>query len=382
MNYKEFNEIKLPNNLKKSVKTSIKKGYKEKKIIKRTKKYKTFAASIALAMGCGIIALNNESAMATINEIKISLSSLFSKESNAKDYIYIYDNTVTNNGIAAKIHEVLFDGSYIKINSSFTVPPEMLEGSSFKGNPSISEIDALPSVSINGSKVEASSSLSSKVKDNTIQILFNLSINDYTDEFLKALNETGSFLDIDDVFKILDSNENANLEISLNHLRIIKDISDENERNKESNNNFKFNINVPLKDLSTKTKIVNINKDIEVEHNEVIDLIKVIDSPSSIKLLYSEDKSSKKTFKNFFYRFNIYDENNNLLQTINSGGIESGGENLTDYGYTYIEYRKIKDTSKITLIPIYSYNGDYDENSNFFIDTYEIKEKSITINIK
>lgn len=367
MNKKEFDEIKVPKNLKETINLSIKKGYKEKKKTKRNKKYKILAASLTLTVGCGLITLNNESVLAAINELKTSLSSLFSEDSSVNNYINIYDKKVTKNKITAKLNEVLFDGPYIKINNSFTLPEKLMADIDQSEN-SKSSIQWHVSVAINGKDVLTSQSkVDGSIEGNTINYITLLSIYDLED----SANPNGIY-DLKDVMKIINENNEVDLTITFYNFHIVKDINNIEDLNKKTNNHFKFNIRVPLKNLANKVKHFEINKEIELFPNKFINITKISNSPSAIGLSYYVDLSLLHSKKDLFEGFNIYDESNNLLEraSIIGQGYEAKD---TSMGVN-CEYKKFKDTNKITLVPLYR----LEDNDNNY---YECKEKAIEINL-
>lgn len=369
MHEKNFNDIKIPKNLKETINLSIKKGYRERKNAKRKKNYKILVASLTLAVGCGLITLNNESVLAAINELKISLSNLFSEDSSANNYINIYDKKITKNKITAKLNEVLFDEPYIKISNSFTLPKKLMENIDFSEN-SKNNIMWNVSVAIDGKDILTTiSSTKGSIKDNTINYIIMLSVYD-----LKDQHKVNDIYDLEDVMEIIKENNEVELTITFHNFRIVKDMNDIEDLNKQTNNNFKFNIRVPLKNLANESKLFDINKKVEIHSNKFINITKISNSPSSIRLFYDMDISLLYSKKDIFVGFNIYDENDNLLEqkSIVGSGYEIGDKSV---GYD-CEYGKLKDINKITIIPLYSPESNSDKNNY-----YEKKEKAIEINL-
>lgn len=369
MNKKEFDEIKIPKNLKETINLSIKKGYKEKKKAKRNKKYKILAASLTLTVGCGFITLNNESVLAAINELKTSLSNLFSEESSANNYINIYDKKVTKNKITAKLNEVLFNGPYIKINNSFILPEKLIADIDQSEN-SKSSVQWQVSIAINGKDVLTSQSkVDGSIEGNTINYITMLSIYDLEDSA-----KPNGIYDLKDVMKIINENNEVDLTITFYNFHIVKDINNIEDLNKKTNNHFKFNIRVPLKNLANESKLLNVNKKIEIQSKKFINITKISNSPGSIRLFYDMDISLLYSKKDIFAGFNIYDENNTLLERCTEVG---SGYEIGDKSVSYdCEYRKFKDTNKIIIIPLYCPEPNTDK-SNY----YEKKEKAIEINL-
>ena len=339
----DIEEVKLSKEEKEKINNRVKKKVKKGK---NTNK-RLIAVAALLFVLLGSTALSNETVIAKVSKIGKEIESFFGKE---EESLRVYKNqilkSVEDKGIKFMLHEAILDDEELYISASIDYngfDKSTLE-TKYDGDPKIVPYKEEPKFEIylNGEKLEISGSGGTYEynEDNTVDILLTVDMENS---------------DLDEIYDVKLSIDNMEAQLG----------AKKNE-NIEGKWNIDFQING--KEMLDEVKVIDINKQIELEYeNDImsIDVNQIRITPASMRFKYEYNNGGKERDINLGFEF--IDENNNKIEFVSQGGNEKG------FSYKYMINKDIKTVKAIPIIYEHNILGDK-------IEKFEDKAIEIEIN--
>lgn len=370
---KDFNidHIKVSDKLDVKVRNSIDKAFKANKVKKYNLNKKIAVASITV-LGIGTLSLSTPTVIAKIKEFKTTMERLLNIENpEIEKYSNVFFEEVISNDISVKINDLILDNHSIKTTASIDISKSKNKGL-IKAKNKIEYIEPNITLSINDKKLGRGtlSSLSDKINNDKYNNFTNTRLMDDNLKNHSSLAYKNNKI-IEDIF---NGSSDSKIKIKLEILSMRAHFSTESDLEPILlTGNWIFEKEISLAELISKINTFKINKTIEFKedifnkNNKSITIKELTTSPISISLKYEYYLDSP------FISFNLYDENNNIIDCFSSMGEGSQGGPI----HVISEFNGNIKGNIIKIVPVLlpQAGDNYTENT-------PLPNKSISINIK
>lgn len=381
MQDEDYENYKLSQMEKDNIFINVSKNIKLEKNI-RNKKYSKIAIVIILCLSISNVALNNGKVWALVESIGKQIESYLGKKENEYTGYKISVNQVSEDkGIKLSLHEVLLDDGNILL--SMNLDHSNFDESGLKKGLYLNKNYYLPTATVymDGKKfVETGgATIYEREKNNQQDFLTSLNL-ERVDE-----NDDGR-ADITD-YQILDNidpNKDYNIkvvfdEVGIHKIGLIPRVIDDEFEFIKGKWEFKFTVNG--KNIMRETKVYNINKEINIDDEDLkakIYIKQLRVSPVSVKLTYTMniEEGYQLNDKNIYIE--LLDQHGNHIN-VGGGSSENEDGSLIE-GSLEGNLENNKKLESIKILPYIYYREKNSDNPKYH-HRMEYEDKSISIDL-
>lgn len=381
MQDEDYENYKLSQIEKDNIFINVSKNIKLEKNI-RNKKYSKIAIVIILCLSISNVALNNGKVWALVESIGKQIESYLGKKENEYTGYKISVNQVSEDkGIKLSLHEVLLDDGNILL--SMNLDHSNFDESGLKKGLYLNKSYYLPTATVymDGKKfVETGGATKyEREKNNQHDFLTSLRL-ERVDE-----NDDGR-ADITD-YQILDNidpNKDYNIkvvfdEVGIHKVGLIPRIIDDEFEFIKGKWEFKFTVNG--KNIMRETKVYNINKEINIDDEDLkakIYIKQLRVSPVSVKLTYTMNIEQGYPVNDKNIYIELLDQHGNYINV--GGGASENEDGSLIEGSLEGNLENNKKLESIKILP-YIYYREKDSDNPKYHHRIEYEDKSISIDL-
>lgn len=385
MQDEDYENYKLSQMEKDNIFINVSKNIKLEKNI-RNKKYSKIAIVIILCLSISNVALNNGKVWALVESIGKQIESYLGKKENEYTGYKISVNQVSEDkGIKLSLHEVLLDDGNILL--SMNLDHSNFDESGLKKGLYLNKNYYLPTATVymDGKKFVETGGATKYEREKNNQQDFLTSLNlERVDE-----NDDGR-ADITD-YQILDNidpNKDYNIkvvfdEVGIHKIGLIPRVIDDEFEFIKGKWEFKFTVNG--KNIMRETKVYNINKEINIDDEDLkakIYIKQLRVSPISVKLTYAMNIEQEYPLNDKINDKNIYiellDQHGNYIN-VGGGSSENEDGSLIE-GSLEGNLENNKKLESIKILPYIYYREKNSDNPKYH-HRMEYEDKSISIDL-
>ena len=385
MQDEDYENYKLSQMEKDNIFINVSKNIKLEKNI-RNKKYSKIAIVIILCLSISNVALNNGKVWALVESIGKQIESYLGKKENEYTGYKISVNQVSEDkGIKLSLHEVLLDDGNILL--SMNLDHSNFDESGLKKGLYLNKNYYLPTATVymDGKKFVETGGATKYEREKNNQQDFLTSLNlERVDE-----NDDGR-ADITD-YQILDNidpNKDYNIkvvfdEVGIHKIGLIPRVIDDEFEFIKGKWEFKFTVNG--KNIMRETKVYNINKEINIDDEDLkakIYIKQLRVSPISVKLTYAMNIEQEYPLNDKINDKNIYiellDQHGNHIN-VGGGSSENEDGSLIE-GSLEGNLENNKKLESIKILPYIYYIEKNSDNPKYH-HRIEYEDKSISIDL-
>ena len=381
MQDEDYENYKLSQMEKDNIFINVSKNIKLEKNI-RNKKYSKIAIVIILCLSISNVALNNGKVWALVESIGKQIESYLGKKENEYTGYKISVNQVSEDkGIKLSLHEVLLDDGNILL--SMNLDHSNFDESGLKKGLYLNKNYYLPTATVymDGKKFVETGGATKYEREKNNQQDFLTSLNlERVDE-----NDDGR-ADITD-YQILDNidpNKDYNIkvvfdEVGIHKIGLIPRVIDDEFEFIKGKWEFKFTVNG--KNIMRETKVYNINKEINIDDEDLkakIYIKQLRVSPVSVKLTYTMniEEGYQLNDKNIYIE--LLDQHGNYIN-VGGGSSENEDGSLIE-GSLEGNLENNKKLESIKILPYIYYREKNSDNPKYH-HRMEYEDKSISIDL-
>ena len=381
MQDEDYENYKLSQMEKDNIFINVSKNIKLEKNI-RNKKYSKIAIVIILCLSISNVALNNGKVWALVESIGKQIESYLGKKENEYTGYKISVNQVSEDkGIKLSLHEVLLDDGNILL--SMNLDHSNFDESGLKKGLYLNKNYYLPTATVymDGKKFVETGGATKYEREKNNQQDFLTSLNlERVDE-----NDDGR-ADITD-YQILDNidpNKDYNIkvvfdEVGIHKIGLIPRVIDDEFEFIKGKWEFKFTVNG--KNIMRETKVYNINKEINIDDEDLkakIYIKQLRVSPVSVKLTYTMniEEGYQLNDKNIYIE--LLDQHGNYIN-VGGGSSENEDGSLIE-GSLEGNLENNKKLESIKILPYIYYIEKNSDNPKYH-HRIEYEDKSISIDL-
>ena len=381
MQDEDYENYKLSQMEKDNIFINVSKNIKLEKNI-RNKKYSKIAIVIILCLSISNVALNNGKVWALVESIGKQIESYLGKKENEYTGYKISVNQVSEDkGIKLSLHEVLLDDGNILL--SMNLDHSNFDVSGLKKGLYLNKNYYLPTATVymDGKKFVETGGATKYEREKNNQQDFLTSLNlERVDE-----NDDGR-ADITD-YQILDNidpNKDYNIkvvfdEVGIHKIGLIPRVIDDEFEFIKGKWEFKFTVNG--KNIMRETKVYNINKEINIDDEDLkakIYIKQLRVSPVSVKLTYTMniEEGYQLNDKNIYIE--LLDQHGNYIN-VGGGSSENEDGSLIE-GSLEGNLENNKKLESIKILPYIYYREKNSDNPKYH-HRMEYEDKSISIDL-
>lgn len=381
MQDEDYENYKLSQMEKDNIFINVSKNIKLEKNI-RNKKYSKIAIVIILCLSISNVALNNGKVWALVESIGKQIESYLGKKENEYTGYKISVNQVSEDkGIKLSLHEVLLDDGNILL--SMNLDHSNFDESGLKKGLYLNKNYYLPTATVymDGKKFVETGGATKYEREKNNQQDFLTSLNlERVDE-----NDDGR-ADITD-YQILDNidpNKDYNIkvvfdEVGIHKVGLIPRVIDDEFEFIKGKWEFKFTVNG--KNIMRETKVYNINKEINIDDEDLkakIYIKQLRVSPVSVKLTYTMNIEQGYPLNDKNIYIELLDQHGNYIN-VGGGSSENEDGSLIE-GSLEGNLENNKKLESIKILP-YIYYREKDSDNPKYHHRIEYEDKSISIDL-
>lgn len=381
MQDEDYENYKLSQMEKDNIFINVSKNIKLEKNI-RNKKYSKIAIVIILCLSISNVALNNGKVWALVESIGKQIESYLGKKENEYTGYKISVNQVSEDkGIKLSLHEVLLDDGNILL--SMNLDHSNFDESGLKKGLYLNKNYYLPTATVymDGKKFVETGGATKYEREKNNQQDFLTSLNlERVDE-----NDDGR-ADITD-YQILDNidpNKDYNIkvvfdEVGIHKIGLIPRVIDDEFEFIKGKWEFKFTVNG--KNIMRETKVYNINKEINIDDEDLkakIYIKQLRVSPVSVKLTYTMNIEQGYPLNDKNIYIELLDQHGNHIN-VGGGSSENEDGSLIE-GSLEGNLENNKKLESIKILPYIYYREKNSDNPKYH-HRIEYEDKSISIDL-
>ena len=381
MQDEDYENYKLSQMEKDNIFINVSKNIKLEKNI-RNKKYSKIAIVIILCLSISNVALNNGKVWALVESIGKQIESYLGKKENEYTGYKISVNQVSEDkGIKLSLHEVLLDDGNILL--SMNLDHSNFDESGLKKGLYLNKNYYLPTATVymDGKKFVETGGATKYEREKNNQQDFLTSLNlERVDE-----NDDGR-ADITD-YQILDNidpNKDYNIkvvfdEVGIHKVGLIPRVVDDEFEFIKGKWEFKFTVNG--KNIMRETKVYNINKEINIDDEDLkakIYIKQLRVSPVSVKLTYTMNIEQGYPVNDKNIYIELLDQHGNYINV--GGGASENEDGSLIEGSLEGNLENNKKLESIKILPYIYYREKKSDNPKYH-HRIEYEDKSISIDL-
>lgn len=344
MKFDEFNNIEVPEEVDVFIKNGVKKAEKVKQK-RRIKKCVVAAATLVLC--CGILV--NDNTWALVDSITSKIEYYFGANKNEfEEYKMGVEQSASDKNVTLTLKEAMLEDGEFILNINMDFSKKELDKNDMITNymPQIKEIY------IDGKKFLPSSTMQ------TFGISEEENINDIKEmdniDFLTKLQIESTSYEDNNVLENLDKSKNHDVEVVFGKIEKMAG----NSVGGSIRGNWEFNFTINAKEMEERTKVYNIDKEVEIKENNKTTLLKFKElriSPLYARLYLDAESTGSEDFLNNISIEAVDQAGNLILEGVGGDSSYVDGKNkyinLVSEKDLYQDGNKI-DTGKIEYVKI------------------------------
>lgn len=344
MKFDEFNNIEVPEEVDVFIKNGVKKAEKVKQ--KRGIK-KCVVAAVTLVLCCGILV--NDNTWALVDSITSKIEYYFGANKNEfEEYKMGVEQSASDKNVTLTLKEAMLEDGEFILNINMDFSKKELDKNDMITNymPQIKEIY------IDGKKFLPSSAMQ------TFGISEEENINDIKEmdniDFLTKLQIESTSYEDNNVLENLDKSKNHDVKVVFGKIEKMAG----NSVGGSIRGNWEFNFTINAKEMEERTKVYNIDKEVEIKENNKTTLHKFKElriSPLYARLYLDAESTGSEDFLNNISIEAVDQAGNLILEGVGGDSSYVDGKNkyinLVSEKDLYQDGNKI-DTGKIEYVKI------------------------------
>ena len=350
MKFDEFENIEVPEEVDVFIKNGVKKA---EKIKKKRKTKKIVVAAATLVLCCGVLV--NDNTWALVDSITKKIEDYLGADNDEfEEYKTGVEQSASDHNVTMTLKEVMLEDGEFILNMNLDFSKIKLG----KGESIINYMPQIKEVYIDGKKflpssvmqefgISESESIDNIKKKDNIDFLTRLQIDSVEGYRDRANN----------VLENLDKNKDYNVKIVFGKIEKMAGNIDDST-GESIKGNWEFNFTVNAKEMKKKTKVYNVDKEIEIKEKNKTTLFKFKElriSPIYARLYFDAESVGSEDFLNNISIEVIDQAGNLILEGISGGSAYVNGKNkyinLVSEQELYQGGKKI-DTDKIEYVKI------------------------------
>lgn len=350
MKFDEFENIEVPEEVDVFIKNGVKKA---EKIKKKRKTQKIVVAAATLVLCCGVLV--NDNTWALVDSITKKIEDYLGADNDEfEEYKTGVEQSASDHNVTMTLKEVMLEDGEFILNMNLDFSKIKLG----KGESIINYMPQIKEVYIDGKKF-LPSSVMQEFGNSESESIDNIKKKDNID-FLTRLqidSVEGDSNGANNVLENLDKNKDYNVKIVFGKIEKMAGNIDDST-GESIKGNWEFNFNVNAKEMKKKTKVYNVDKEIEIKEKNKTTLLKFKElriSPIYARLYLDAESTGSEDFLNNISIEVIDQAGNLILEGISGGSAYVNGKNkyinLVSEQELYQGGKKI-DTDKIEYVKI------------------------------
>lgn len=350
MKFDEFENIEVPEEVDVFIKNGVKKA---EKIKKKRKTQKIVVAAATLVLCCGVLV--NDNTWALVDSITKKIEDYLGADNDEfEEYKTGVEQSASDHNVTMTLKEVMLEDGEFILNMNLDFSKIKLG----KGESIINYMPQIKEVYIDGKKF-LPSSVMQEFGNSESESIDNIKKKDNID-FLTRLqidSVEGDSNGANNVLENLDKNKDYNVKIVFGKIEKMAGNIDDST-GESIKGNWEFNFTVNAKEMKKKTKVYNVDKEIEIKEKNKTTLLKFKElriSPIYARLYLDAESTGSEDFLNNISIEVIDQAGNLILEGISGGSAYVNGKNkyinLVSEQELYQGGKKI-DTDKIEYVKI------------------------------
>lgn len=344
MKFNEFNNIEVPEEVDVFIKNGVKKAEKVKR--KRGIK-KCVVAAATLVLCCGILV--NDNTWALVDSITSKIEYYFGANKNEfEEYKMGVEQSASDKNVTLTLKEAMLEDGEFILNINMDFSKKELD----KNDMITNYMPQIKAIYIDGKKFLPSSAMQ------TFGISEEENINDIKEmdniDFLTKLQIESTSYEDNNVLENLDKSKNHDVEVVFGKIEKMAG----NSVGGSIRGNWEFNFTINAKEMEERTKVYNIDKEVEIKENNKTTLLKFKElriSPLYARLYLDAESTGSEDFLNNISIEAVDQASNLILEGVGGDSSYVDGKNkyinLVSEKDLYQDGNKI-DTGKIEYVKI------------------------------
>jgi len=344
MKFDEFNNIEVPEEVDVFIKNGVKKAEKVKQK-RRIKKCVVAAATLVLC--CGILV--NDNTWALVDSITSKIEYYFGANKNEfEEYKMGVEQSASDKNVTLTLKEAMLEDGEFILNINMDFSKKELD----KNDMITNYMPQIKAIYIDGKKFLPSSAMQ------TFGISEEENINDIKEmdniDFLTKLQIESTSYEDNNVLENLDKNKDHDVKVVFGKIEKMAG----NSVGGSIRGNWEFNFTINAKEMEERTKVYNIDKEVEIKENNKTTLLKFKElriSPLYARLYLDAESTWSEDFLNNISIEAVDQAGNLILEGVGGDSSYVDGKNkyinLVSEKDLYQDGNKI-DTGKIEYVKI------------------------------
>ena len=344
MKFDEFENIEVPEEVDVFIKNGVKKA---EKIKKKRKTQKIVVAAATLVLCCGVLV--NDNTWALVDSITKKIEDYLGADNDEfEEYKTGVEQSASDHNVTMTLKEVMLEDGEFILNMNLDFSKIKLG----KGESIINYMPQIKEVYIDGKKFLPSSAMQ------TFGISEEENINDIKEmdniDFLTKLQIESTSYEDNNVLENLDKSKDHDIKVVFGKIEKMAG----NSVGGSIRGNWEFNFTINAKEMEERTKVYNIDKEVEIKENNKTTLLNFKElriSPIYARLYLDAESTGSEDFLNNISIEVIDQAGNLILEGISGGSAYVNGKNkyinLVSEQELYQGGKKI-DTDKIEYVKI------------------------------